>query len=124
MSFMFGAPRPCRGALDSNACPPEGGRYILSWRNAVKAHFISQAGICAGLAIALGIFCPPPSKAQGNVPRYEVDPTWPKPLPNRWVTGEMGGVCVDSQDHIFIAQRVNDVGGMDGHLEGDRKSVV
>jgi len=22
------------------------------------------------------------------------------------------------QDHIFIAQRVNDVGGMDGHLEG------
>jgi len=31
---------------------------------------------------------------------------------------EMGGVCADSQDHIFIAQRVNDVGGMDGHLEG------
>jgi sugar lactone lactonase YvrE len=39
-------------------------------------------------------------------------------LPNRWVTGEIGGVCVDSQDHIFVAQRVNDVGGMDGHLEG------
>jgi DNA-binding beta-propeller fold protein YncE len=30
----------------------------------------------------------------------------------------MGGVCVDSQDHVFIAQRVSDVGGMDGHLEG------
>ena len=87
-------------------------------RGAVNARFISKAGICAALAIALGIFCPPPSKAQNNVPRYEVDPTWPKPLPNRWVTGEMGGVCADSQDHIFIAQRVNDVGGMDGHLEG------
>ena len=87
-------------------------------RDAVNARFIRKAGICAALAIALGIFCPPPSKAQNNVPRYEVDPTWPKPLPNRWVTGEMGGVCTDSQDHVFIAQRVNDVGGMDGHLEG------
>ena len=84
----------------------------------MNARFIRKAGICAALAIALGIFCPPPSKAQNNVPHYEVDPTWPKPLPNRWVTGEMGGVCADSQDHIFIAQRVNDVGGMDGHLEG------
>jgi hypothetical protein len=83
----------------------------------MSTHF-SKARICAALAIALATFCPPPSKAQGNVPRYEVDPTWPKPLPNRWVTGEMGGVCVDSQDHVFIAQRVNDVGGMDGHLEG------
>ena len=87
-------------------------------RDAVNARFIRKAGICAALAIALGIFCPPPSKAQNNVPHYEVDPTWPKPLPNRWVTGEMGGVCADSQDHVFIAQRVNDVGGMDGHLEG------
>jgi hypothetical protein len=79
---------------------------------------LSKAGICAGLAIALATFCPPLSNAQNNVPRYEVDPSWPKPLPDRWVTGEMGGVCVDSQDHVFIAQRVNDVGGMDGHLEG------
>lgn len=77
-----------------------------------------KAGTRAVLAIALTMFCALPSKAQNNVPRYEVDPAWPKPLPNRWVTGELGGVCVDSQDHIFIAQRVNDVGGMDGHLEG------
>jgi DNA-binding beta-propeller fold protein YncE len=82
---------------------------------------INKAEICAGLVIALGAlgaFCPHPSEAQTNVPRYEVDPYWPKPLPDRWVTGEMGGVCVDSQDHVFIVQRVNDVGGMDGHLEG------
>ena len=79
---------------------------------------LRKAGICSALAIALAAFCPPSSNAQGNVPRYEVDPSWPKPLPDRWVTGEMGGVCVDSQDHVFIAQRVNDVGGMDGHLEG------
>src|SRR5882762_10002887 len=82
----------------------------------MKIH-LGKSGLCAALAIALATFTPP-SRAQGNVPRYEVDPSWPKPLPDRWVTGEMGGVCVDSQDHVFIAQRVNDVGGMDGHLEG------
>jgi hypothetical protein len=77
-----------------------------------------KAAARAALAIALAMLCPPRSNAQNNVPRYEVDPSWPKPLPDRWVTGEMGGVCVDSQDHVFIAQRVSDVGGMDGHLEG------
>ena len=77
-----------------------------------------KAATRAALAIALAMLCPRLSNAQNNVPRYEVDPTWPKPLPDRWVTGEMGGVCVDSQDHVFIAQRVSDVGGMDGHLEG------
>jgi DNA-binding beta-propeller fold protein YncE len=34
------------------------------------------------------------------------------------VTGEMGGLCVDAKDHVFLVQRVSDVGGMDGHLEG------
>jgi len=34
------------------------------------------------------------------------------------VTGEIGGVCVDAQDHVFLVQRVSDVGGMDGHVEG------
>jgi hypothetical protein len=29
-------------------------------------------------------------------PQYEVDPFWPRPLPERWVTGELGGVCVDA----------------------------
>ena len=79
---------------------------------------ISKSRICAVFTIALAIFFASPSNAQNNIPHYEVDPSWPKPLPDRWVTGEMGGVCVDSQDHVFIAQRVNDVGGMDGHLEG------
>src|SRR5262252_10857860 len=36
---------------------------------------------------------------------YEVDLSWPKPLPNRWVLGGLGGVCVDRQDHVFILNR-------------------
>jgi DNA-binding beta-propeller fold protein YncE len=45
--------------------------------------------------------------APGDVPRFVVDPYWPKPLPNRWVTGEVGGICVDRQDRIIALNRLN-----------------
>jgi DNA-binding beta-propeller fold protein YncE len=45
--------------------------------------------------------------AQGGAPKFEVDPTWPKPLPENWVTGQVSGVCVDNQDHVFIVNRNN-----------------
>jgi DNA-binding beta-propeller fold protein YncE len=40
-------------------------------------------------------------------PQFEVDPSWPKQLPERWVTGELGGVCVDATDHVFVLSRAN-----------------
>ena len=42
-----------------------------------------------------------------NGPQFEVDPSWPKQLPERWVTGELGGVCVDANDHVFVLSRAN-----------------
>jgi DNA-binding beta-propeller fold protein YncE len=39
--------------------------------------------------------------------KFEVDPTWPKALPERWITGQVGGVCTDSHDHIVIVNRRN-----------------
>jgi hypothetical protein len=39
---------------------------------------------------------------------FQVDPFWPKPLPNDWVTGNVGGTCVDSNDHVFIVSRTAD----------------
>ncbi|HWW86515.1 MAG TPA: hypothetical protein VNZ26_23135 [Vicinamibacterales bacterium] len=38
-------------------------------------------------------------------PRFEVDPLWPKPLPNHWILGQTIGVSVDAQDHIWIIHR-------------------
>jgi hypothetical protein len=43
--------------------------------------------------------------AQANVPKFEVDPYWPKPLPNNWMLGEVSGVAIDSHDHIWIIHR-------------------
>jgi DNA-binding beta-propeller fold protein YncE len=42
-----------------------------------------------------------------EAPRYEVDPFWPKPLPNGWVLGLVIGVGVDSRDHVYIIHRNN-----------------
>ena len=40
-----------------------------------------------------------------GVPVFEVDPAWPKGLPDNWTFGEFSGVAVDSHDHIWINQR-------------------
>ncbi len=40
-----------------------------------------------------------------EVPLYEVDPAWPKPLPNRWILGAVVGVAVDARDHVWITHR-------------------
>jgi DNA-binding beta-propeller fold protein YncE len=37
--------------------------------------------------------------------KFTVDATWPGPLPDKWITGQVGGVCVDAHDHIVIVNR-------------------
>jgi DNA-binding beta-propeller fold protein YncE len=38
-------------------------------------------------------------------PNFQVDPFWPKPLPNNWIFGQVAGVAVDRRDHIWIVHR-------------------
>ena len=38
-------------------------------------------------------------------PTFKVDASWPKQLPNNWVIGQIGGMTVDAQDHIWVFQR-------------------
>jgi DNA-binding beta-propeller fold protein YncE len=45
------------------------------------------------------------SQAPLAVPRFEVDPAWPKPLPNNWIVGAVAGVAVDARDHVWITHR-------------------
>jgi DNA-binding beta-propeller fold protein YncE len=54
-----------------------------------------------------------------QAPRFEVDPMWPKPLPNHWVLGWVTGVTVDEQDHVWIVQQANKLSP--GELFGDAK---
>jgi DNA-binding beta-propeller fold protein YncE len=38
-------------------------------------------------------------------PRYSVDSTWPKALPNGWILGQVSGVATDANDHVWVLQR-------------------
>jgi DNA-binding beta-propeller fold protein YncE len=43
--------------------------------------------------------------AKAGVPQFQVDPFWPKPLPNNWILGQVAGVAVDKRNHVWIVQR-------------------
>ena len=79
----------------------------MSRRNLlIGAIFVVAIGI---LAIAEVILQQSVEAQEGGgsvrAPRFEVDPFWPKPLPNHWVLGSAIGAWVDERDHIWIIHR-------------------
>lgn len=61
--------------------------------------------IIASLAIGQSKLSASLSAQAVQAPYFEVDPLWPKPLPNGWLLGMTIGVGVDSRDHVFIVHR-------------------
>jgi DNA-binding beta-propeller fold protein YncE len=56
-----------------------------------------------------------------QAPRFEVDPLWPKPLPNHWLLGRAVGVWADEQDHVWIVH--TGAGNLDANELGiDKKT--
>ena len=49
-----------------------------------------------------------PASAQ-TVPQFQVDTSWPKPLPNNWAIGGITGMFVDHEDHIWVLNRPRDL---------------
>jgi hypothetical protein len=45
------------------------------------------------------------SAARVSPPAFHVDASWPKPLPNEWIVGQVSGIAVDARDHIWILHR-------------------
>ena len=76
-------------------------RHLAIWRS---------QGLVAGVALGLGprlLRSEVAAQTRGAVeaPMFEVDPFWPKPLPNHWVLGAAVGVWVDAQDHVWMVHR-------------------
>src|SRR5882762_9204809 len=82
-----------------------------------KRHVLAGT-IGLGVAIGVGLVSMEPVAGPAKpekrlvAPIFQVDPFWPKPLPDNWVTGEIGGTCIDSQDHLFIVTRGFQTGGL------------
>ena len=68
---------------------------------------VTFLAVVSGLGVASAIFEKRAvvEAAAVQAPRFEVDPLWPKPLPNHWIMGQTIGVSADGQDHIWIIHR-------------------
>jgi DNA-binding beta-propeller fold protein YncE len=63
---------------------------------------VSQA---FSILIAAFAFALPGAARAGDVPTFTVDASWPKQLPNNWIIGQIGGITVDWQGHIWVIHR-------------------
>jgi len=58
-----------------------------------------------------------------QAPRFEVDPMWPKPLPNHWIMGNTIGVSVDDKDHVWIIHRAGSLERMETYAAASPKAA-
>ena len=87
--------------------------------------WLRQLSVCAVISIVL-VACnqaPTPEmpeestmsdSAESGLPMFQVDPLWPKPLPEDWMFGNVVGVAVDSKDNVWIAHRPRSQNGSEG----------
>ena len=78
--------------------------------NVMRRHLIGSAIAALAIGFACGREAIDEAASTGagagaEAPRFEVDPFWPKPLPEHWLLGSTIGVGVDSRDHVFIIHR-------------------
>ncbi|HEY3091986.1 MAG TPA: hypothetical protein VGJ52_02765, partial [Vicinamibacterales bacterium] len=81
-----------------------------------RSRISGRVGTFLTLAVAIAGVCLAGAQTR-TPPRYVADVNWPKPLPNQWVLGGLGGTCVDAAGHVFILNR-QDV--LDGELNTGR----
>lgn len=71
----------------------------------------SLALAVAAMGVGQSVLQKPVAAQSGSTvsaPSFEVDPYWPKPLPNQWIIGRTIGIDIDERDHVFIVHRDQD----------------
>ncbi|CAN5839245.1 hypothetical protein BH11PSE13_BH11PSE13_16170 [soil metagenome] len=75
----------------------------------MKKHQRLAATLLLGLSSAVALMsiggCASSSISSATAPSFKVDATWPKPLPNSWILGQVSGIATDADDHIWVLQR-------------------
>ena len=56
------------------------------------------------VALLVGVTVRAQTRA-GQVPMFEPVPLWSQALPNKWATGAVGGIAVDSHDNVWVFHR-------------------
>jgi len=76
----------------------------------IGAALLSAIAIVGGARHVVQLAVDAQDRTALQAPRFEVDPLWPKPLPNNWILGQVIGLTVDARDHIWIVHRDNLLG--------------
>jgi len=66
------------------------------------AKTLAATGILERLAERSGVYGVPPT---AKVPGFIADSGWPQKLPNNWILGQIGGLYVAPDDHVWVYQR-------------------
>jgi DNA-binding beta-propeller fold protein YncE len=74
-------------------------------RFAAVAGFVTLLVALIAAQVALQRTADAQAQGAAQAPRFEVDPFWPRPLPNHWLLGNAIGVWVDDQDVVWIVHR-------------------
>ena len=56
-------------------------------------------------------------------PVFQLDPLWPKQLPNQWILGMISGLFVDGKDHIWVLHRPATITEFEASADGDRPTA-
>jgi len=67
----------------------------------------ASAATLLGLAGILQLNRPAHAASGAEAPTFEVDPFWPKRLPNHWILGPVTGLAIDARDHVYIVHRTD-----------------
>ena len=57
-------------------------------------------------------------KSEG-IPQFQVDALWPKPLPNKWILGQVSGIATDKYDRIWVVHRPRSLTPRERAAEGN-----
>ena len=80
---------------------------------------LKNSGVLERLIKQTGVYN---TSSTGKTPGFVVDPSWPQPLPNNWILGQLGGLYVDHHDHIWVYNRprtlTTEEAGLEGPLPG------
>ena len=66
------------------------------------ARQLAATGILERLAERSGVYAVP---STAKVPGFIADAGWPQKLPNNWILGQVGGLYVAPDDHVWVFQR-------------------
>jgi DNA-binding beta-propeller fold protein YncE len=88
-----------------------------------KSKIVLAVGLAltfAGLGVGQFVLQQQANASNGSgvtAPAFQVDPFWPKPLPNHWLLGNVIGVAVDGRDHVYIVHRNDKFAGTEMGLK-------